>query len=198
MKFLTIDYIKQHSRIDFDCEDAELELYGAAAENTLLATVRRTLDNVRDMNDGKVPAEYYHLALMLTDAGYQHRSPTSPQNQSIIPYGFDIKVKPLMRLGGGSDLQAERDTLLDMMRTVQTDFALAYDMTTDPSEALTEAYKAQVAKMCDRSKYFAAIGNPTANVCAMLRKEVKQAKADCEDIINADYTTTTDNDNQES
>ena len=26
MKWLTLDYIKQHSRIDFTCEDAELEL----------------------------------------------------------------------------------------------------------------------------------------------------------------------------
>ena len=31
MKWLTIEYIKQHSRIDYDCEDELLELYGEAA-----------------------------------------------------------------------------------------------------------------------------------------------------------------------
>ena len=42
MKFLTIEYIKQHSRLDFDCEDGELELYGTAAEDTILDLCRRT------------------------------------------------------------------------------------------------------------------------------------------------------------
>lgn len=31
MKYLEIDYIKQHSRTDFDCDDALLELYGESA-----------------------------------------------------------------------------------------------------------------------------------------------------------------------
>ena len=36
MKWLTLDWIKQHSRIDFDCEDDLLELYGEAAEEAVL------------------------------------------------------------------------------------------------------------------------------------------------------------------
>ena len=35
MKYLTTDYIRQHSRIDFDCEDDVLELYGEDAEETV-------------------------------------------------------------------------------------------------------------------------------------------------------------------
>ena len=31
MEYLTLEYIKQHSRIDFDCEDDLLELYGSSA-----------------------------------------------------------------------------------------------------------------------------------------------------------------------
>lgn len=188
MKFLTIDYIKQHSRIDFDCEDAELELYGAAAENTLLATVRRTIDNVRDMNDGSIPAEYYHLALMLTDAGYQHRSPTSPQNQSIIPYGFDIQVKPLMRLGGGSDLQAERDTLLDMMSALYTDIAFEY-MPTDHdrhTEEEYEAYNAVVHSMVMAQNKYASVQEPTTAICARLRKEVAEMKTKCNELLKTE------------
>ena len=191
MKFLTLDYIKRHSRIDFDCEDAELELYGSAAEATLLATVRRTIDNVRDMNDGKIPPEYYHLALLLTDAGYQHRSPASMQNHSIVPYAFDLMAKPLLRLDGRTDLQAERDTLTALMDSTLADFAFAYELTDSPPEAMTEAYEAQTAKMTALREYFAAIDSPTATMCARLRQELAQAKADCDAILNADYTTET-------
>lgn len=199
MKFLTIDYIKQHSRIDFDCEDAELELYGAAAENTVLTTVRRTIDNVRDLHDGKIPPEYYQAALMLTDTGYQHRSPVSPQNMSIVPYTLDLLIKKEMRLGGGSDLEAERDTLLEMLNAVATDFAFDYDLTDDPAEALTEAYEAQMEKMQALYDRYKAISKPTTKVCARLRQDVAQAKTDCEAIINADYPTDnpTDDNNQE-
>ena len=40
MKWLKIDYIKQHSRIDYDCEDGLLELYGESAEETVLNVIR--------------------------------------------------------------------------------------------------------------------------------------------------------------
>ena len=32
MKYLSLEYIKQHSRIDYDCEDDLLEMYGDSAE----------------------------------------------------------------------------------------------------------------------------------------------------------------------
>ena len=103
MKFLTIDYIKQHSRIDFDCEDQLLELYGDSAEDTLAALLNRgrnAHDMVRSLQEeyGQVPAAIYHAALMLTEQAYNHRGPTSPQNMSIVPYGFDLLVKHYMRL----------------------------------------------------------------------------------------------------
>ena len=46
MKWLSIDYIKQHSRIDFDCEDSLLELYGESAEETVLDITQRTYDEI--------------------------------------------------------------------------------------------------------------------------------------------------------
>jgi len=188
MKFLTIDYIKRHSRIDFDCEDAELELYGAAAENTVLATVRRTIDNVRDMNDGKIPPEYYHLALMLTNAGYEHRSPTSTQNHSIIPYTFDIQVKPLMRLDERTDLQAERDTLLEKVNALYTDIAIEY-MPTDyerHTEEEYEAYNDVVRNMVQVNNRYAMVEKPTASVCARLRKEASEIKTKCDELLKTE------------
>ena len=41
MKWLSIDYIKQHSRIDYDCEDGLLEMYGDSAEDTVLNVIAR-------------------------------------------------------------------------------------------------------------------------------------------------------------
>ena len=103
MKFLSIDYIKQHSRIDFDDDDQLLELYGDAAEETLAGLLNRgkTVDQmVASLIDeyGQIPARCYHAALMLVEQAYNHRGPTSPTNMSVVPYTFDLLIKPLMRL----------------------------------------------------------------------------------------------------
>lgn len=103
MEFLTIDYIKQHSRLLSDCDDQLLELYGDSAEETLAGLLNRgkTVEQmVVSLTEeyGQVPARCYHAALMLTEQAYNHRGPTSPTNMSIVPYGFDLLIKPLMRL----------------------------------------------------------------------------------------------------
>ena len=103
MKFLSIDYIKQHSRIDFDDDDQWLELYGDAAEETLAGLLNRgkTVDQmVASLTEeyGQIPARCYHAALMLTEQAYNHRGPTSPTNMSVVPYTFDLLIKPLMKL----------------------------------------------------------------------------------------------------
>ena len=97
MKWLKIDYIKQHSRIDFDCEDELLELYGAAAEDSVLNLCSRTYDDLIDTY-GEVPPALYQASLMLVDVSYTHRSPVSPQNMSIVPYSFELLVKPYVKL----------------------------------------------------------------------------------------------------
>lgn len=97
MKWLTIDYIKQHSRIDFDCEDELLELYGAAAEDSVLNLCSCTYGDLIDTY-GEVPEALYQASLMLVDVSYTHRSPVSPQNMSIVPYSFELLVKPYVKL----------------------------------------------------------------------------------------------------
>lgn len=103
MKFLTLDYIKQHSRIDYDCEDELLGLYGDAAEAVLAQHLGRgkTVDDMVDSlteEFGEVPAAIMQAALMLVDVSYQYRSPISPSNIYVVPYTFDILVKPFMIL----------------------------------------------------------------------------------------------------
>lgn len=186
MKFLTIDYIKQHSRIDFDCEDGALELYASAAEDTVLALVRRTLDNVKDMNGGKIPPKFYHAALMLTDQGYSQRSPASAQNMSAVPYGFDLLIKDQMRLDGRTDLQAERDTLIEHLETVKTDLDFGFGNITEPTEEQAEQYAALLMRMVRTRSRYAAIGEPTAMVCQTLRKDVAGIRKDCDEFLKTE------------
>ena len=180
MKFLTIDYIKQHSRIDFDCEDGELELYGTAAEDTILELCRRTYENLIDVY-GTVPPKLRQAALMLTDHFYTNRSVTSPNNLSVTLYGFDMMVKPFMCLSEGSPLENERDCLLDKIITIMQDFDFGYAEIENPTEELTQAYGQQREKMVKLYDRYGAY-RPTQTICQALRQAVAKAKEDCDAI----------------
>ena len=99
MKWLTLERIKQQCRIepDFTEEDSLLEMYGESAEEVLLNHLNRSYENLMEVY-GHIPAPLIHASLMLVDVSYQHRSPVSPQNMSIVHYTFDILTKPYMRL----------------------------------------------------------------------------------------------------
>lgn len=97
MKFLTLELIKNHLRIDGVIEDNLLDLYGEAAEETLLNHVGATYEELTETTD-EMPKALVQAALMLVDVSYQHRSPISSQSISIVPYTFDILVKPYVKL----------------------------------------------------------------------------------------------------
>ena len=97
MKWLTLEWIKKHSRIDFDCEDELLELYGEDAEQTVLNLINRSYDEVMETY-GEVPKPLYVAALMLVEVSYTQRAPITQTNLYTVPYAFDMKVKPYMKL----------------------------------------------------------------------------------------------------
>ena len=99
MKWLTIDWIKQHSRICADGEEELLELYGNDAEQTVLNLIRRDYTDLLETY-GEVPAPLYMAALMLVEVDYNYRSPDAMNNLYQVKYGFDQKIKPYMRLAG--------------------------------------------------------------------------------------------------
>ena len=102
MKYLTLDHIRQQLRIDQTGEeDAVLELYGSAAEETVLNICNRTIDDVIETYGG-VPDPVRQATLMLVGQSYQHREPSSVQNMSAVPYSFDLLIKPYMRLTSGN------------------------------------------------------------------------------------------------
>ena len=97
MKWLTVAYIKEHSRIDFVCEDALLELYGKSAEETVLNLCRTTVEELKQ-DYGGIPDAIRHASLLLVDIAYQYRSPITTGNISLVPYTFDMLIKPYMKL----------------------------------------------------------------------------------------------------
>lgn len=99
MKWLTLEKIKQQLRIEPDMhdEDTLLEMYGESAEEVLLNYLNRSYEEVSEVYGG-VPVPLQHASLMLVDTSYQYRSPVSAQSMSLVPYTFDILVKPYMRL----------------------------------------------------------------------------------------------------
>lgn len=97
MKFLTLDYVKKHSRIDYDIEDDLLELYGKSAEDTTLNMLNRSYENLIETY-GEVPPAIMQAALMLVEVSYSQRSPESPQKMSEVAYTYDALIKPYMIL----------------------------------------------------------------------------------------------------
>ena len=101
MKWLTLHWIKAHSRIDFDCEDTLLELYGEAAEEAVLNIINRSYTEVMEYY-GEVPKGLYIAALMQVEASYDHRSAVSQQQLYDVP-GFSIHVKPYIKLASNNE-----------------------------------------------------------------------------------------------
>lgn len=107
MKWLTLDKIKEQCRIeeDFTMEDNLLKGYGTSAENTILKHLNRTYYDLTELYgevDEETPewSDIINASLMLVDVWYNHRSPLENLSMSIVPYTFDLLIKPYMRLAG--------------------------------------------------------------------------------------------------
>ena len=98
MKYLTLDYIKAHSRIDYDCENEIIEKYASAAENSILRLLNRTIDDLMEANGGEVPDEVMVATMELTENLIRHRSPIEQTALSVVPYNFDLMLRPHMAL----------------------------------------------------------------------------------------------------
>lgn len=108
MKWLTLEAIKKHSRIDYDCEDTLLEMYGESAEETVLNIINRSYEEVVETwgtDKRPAPAPLVHASLLLVELSYTQRAPISQTNLYTVPYAFDMMVKPYMRLADRKEAQ---------------------------------------------------------------------------------------------
>ena len=105
MKWLTLDWIRDHSRLLKDeAENDILELYGDDAEQTVLNICSRSYEDIMETY-GEVPKPLFVAALMLVEVAYTHRSPDTNQQLYLIPYTFDMKVKPYIKLANDNNNQ---------------------------------------------------------------------------------------------
>ena len=95
LKWLTLDNIKAQCRImpENTLEDKILTLYGAAAENTLLNAMNRTVESLTE-EYGEVPDDLHVAGLLLANHLYEHRGPTTNVSLSVVPYSLDWLWKP--------------------------------------------------------------------------------------------------------
>ena len=95
MKWLTLEQIKAQCRIeqDFHDEDELLEECGEGAEDSLLALLGRSFEDLIETY-GKVPAPIRRASKLLAAGSYKDREAYSAQNLSAIPYGnIDFLIK---------------------------------------------------------------------------------------------------------
>ena len=109
MKWLNLEEIKQQLRIESDWtdEDALLVRYGNSAEAVVLNLTGRTYEELKAMNptgEDAIPADLWEATVLLVELSYQQRSPLTSQNLSVVPYAFDMKIKPYMRLTTKEDV----------------------------------------------------------------------------------------------
>ena len=183
LKWLSIDAIHAHCRIDFACEDAELEQMGIAAEQAILDLTRRTFDNFIDTY-GRIPDPIYNATLLLVQSLYKNRDAEEQRDSKEIAFGFSFMVKNYMVLTGGTPLEVERDGLLDKLTVVMTEFDFDFGEITDPSDELVEAYDTQRRDMAALYNRYAFIQQPTSYICQKFREAIAKAKEDCDKIIN--------------
>lgn len=170
MKYLKIDYIKQHSRIDYDCEDSILELYANGAEDTVLYLLNRTYENLIGTY-GKVPPAIMQVTLELVDASYEHRCPASPQNLSMVPYNFDLLIRNFMCLSG-TPLVNERNRILNGFIDQKSNLDFFAEGRED--ETLKELYE----RIDTLGKKYYNVNRPTPMILDDMRKSLATLEED--------------------
>ena len=177
MKYLRIDDIKQQLRLDFDCEDALLELYGTGAEDTILHLCNRTYENLVETY-GEVPAAIRHATLLLVANSYEQRSPASPTNLSVVPYSLDLLIKPYMALTGTA-MMNERNRIIDILQEQNTN--IGFFAAADDSETKRELTE-RIGMMW---KKYTAVSEPTPMILESMRQEAKQLTDDVNEYLKS-------------
>ena len=183
LKWLNLDAIHQHCRIDFNCEDAELEQMAMTAEQAILDLTRRTFENFIDTY-GRIPDPIFNASLLLVQSLYNNRDAEEQRDSKEIAFGFSFMVKNYMVLTGGTPLQVERDGLIDKLTVVQTEFDFDFGEIENPTDELIEAYDTQRRNMAALYNRYAFIEKPTSYICQKFREAIAKAKEDCDEIIN--------------
>lgn len=183
LKWLTLDAIHQHCRIDFNCEDAELLQMGMAAEQSILDLTRRTFANIIDTY-GRIPDPLFNASLLMVQSLYRNRDAEEQRDSKQIAFGLEYMVKNYMCLTLSSPIENERDGLTDKLTVLMTDFDFAFGEVENPGEEQIEAYDTQRRNLAALYNRYAFIAKPTDYICQKYREAIVKAKEECDRIIN--------------
>jgi len=183
LKWLTLDAIHQHCRIDFNCEDGELLQMGMAAEQSILDLTRRTFANIIDTY-GRIPDPLFNASLLMVQSLYKNRDAEEQRDSKQIAFGLEYMVKNYMCLTLNSPIENERDGLTDKMTVLMTDFDFAFGEIENPGEEQIEAYDTQRRNLAALYNRYAFIAKPTDYICQKYREAIAKAKEECDRIIN--------------
>ena len=183
LKWLTLDAIHQHCRIDFNCEDAELLQMGMAAEQSILDLTRRTFANIIDTY-GRIPDPLFNASLLMVQSLYKNRDAEEQRDSKQIAFGLEYMVKNYMCLTLSSPIENERDGLTDKLTVLMTDFDFAFGEVENPGEEQIELYDTQRRNLAALYNRYAFIAKPTEYICQKYREAIAKAKEECDRIIN--------------
>lgn len=183
LKWLTLDAIHQHCRIDFNCEDAELLQMAMAAEQSILDLTRRTFANIIDTY-GRIPDPLFNASLLMVQSLYKNRDAEEQRDSKQIAFGLEYMVKNYMCLTLNSPIENERDGLTDKLTVLMTDFDFAFGEVENPGEEVIEDYDTQRRNLAALYNRYAFIAKPTDYICQKYREAIAKAKEECDRIIN--------------
>lgn len=181
MKYLEIDYIKQHSRIDYDCEDALIDLYGNAAEEAVEKLLARDYDDIVKTfgtEEEPVPAAIINATLLVCDHLYNHRAPDETVQLHSV-HSLEFLLKPYMRLSG-TFANDQRNLLLSrlaMQRQILDYKCASIDIRKDSE--LASLY-GRIATFTD---WWSQFNDPAALILADMEAEATKLEADVKEYF---------------
>lgn len=98
LQFLTMQELHAQMRIDFEDEDLVVAMYGKAAEDATISATGRTIEELKEMGGGEVPVRLKVAALMLAANWHRNREPVASIAQNVVPYAYDVLMKPFRKL----------------------------------------------------------------------------------------------------
>lgn len=187
MKYLTIDYIKAHSRIDFDCDDAQLQLYGEAAEEAMLNLLARSYEDIVETfgrvtgdeeTDMPVPASIVNGTLLIACYLYENRSIDSQVKSEVVP-GLPLLIKPYMRLSGtlGNDQRNRCIARLDQQRQILDYKCATVDIRKDAT--LADLY----GRIATYRNWWMQFDDPAPLIVADMKLQTEQLEADVKEYL---------------
>lgn len=100
MATVDLSLLKQHVRADdFSDDDAYLERLAEAAEEYVVLSTYRTLDELLAMGDGEhLPAPLQQAVLLLVGHWYNQREAVASVQTAEVPYTMGALIKPYRKL----------------------------------------------------------------------------------------------------